>query len=106
VLGIEEMNDESTLKPGNIASIIGDMSGIQIQQSSAVSGNSNVRIQGLEGKYTQVLRDGMPLFEGYSGGFGILTIPPLDLRQVELIKGAASTLIWWWSNWRIDKSYL
>lgn len=92
VLGLEEMNEESTLKPGNIASILGDMSGIQIQQSSVTSGNSNVRIQGLDGKYTQVLRDGMPLYEGYSGGFGILTIPPLDLKQIELIKGAASTL--------------
>ena len=92
VLGIEDMNEESTLKPGNIASIIGDMSGIQIQQSSVATGNANVRIQGLEGKYTQILRDGMPLFEGYSGGFGILSIPPLDLKQIELIKGSASTL--------------
>ncbi len=92
VLGLEEMNEESTIKPGNIASILGDMSGIQVQQSSVASGNSNVRIQGLDGKYTQILRDGMPLYEGYSGGFGILTIPPLDLKQIELIKGAASTL--------------
>lgn len=92
VLGREEMDEENNIKPGNIASILGDVSGIQIQQSSAVSGNSNVRIQGLEGRYTQILRDGMPLFEGFSGGFGILQIPPLDLRQIELIKGSASTL--------------
>lgn len=92
VLGQEEMKEEAALKPGNIASILGDYSGIQIQQSSAISGNSNVRIQGLDGRYTQVLRDGMPLYEGFSGGFGILTIPPLDLRQIELIKGSASTL--------------
>jgi outer membrane receptor for ferrienterochelin and colicins len=92
VLGREEMDEENTIKPANIASILGDISGIQIQQSSAVSGNANVRIQGLEGRYTQVLRDGMPLYEGFSGGFGILSIPPLDLKQVELIKGSASTL--------------
>ena len=92
VLGNEEMNEENTIKPGNIASILGDISGIQIQQSSAVSGNANVRIQGLDGRYTQILKDGMPLFDGFSGGFGILTIPPLDLKQVELIKGSASTL--------------
>ena len=92
VLGREEMEEENTIKPGNIASILSDVSGVQIQQSSAVSGNANVRIQGLEGRYTQILRDGMPLFEGFSGGFGILTIPPLDLRQIELIKGSASTL--------------
>ncbi|MES2890732.1 MAG: TonB-dependent receptor, partial [Bacteroidota bacterium] len=92
VLGSEEMNEENVIKPGNIASILGDISGIQIQQSSAVSGNANVRIQGLDGRYTQILRDGIPLFDGFSGGFGILTIPPLDLKQVELIKGSASTL--------------
>lgn len=92
VLGKEEMDEENTIRPANIASILGDVSGIQIQQSSAVSGNANVRIQGLEGRYTQILRDGMPLFEGFAGGFGILTIPPLDLRQIELVKGSASTL--------------
>ncbi|MCB9047003.1 MAG: TonB-dependent receptor [Chitinophagales bacterium] len=92
VLGLEEMNEESGIKPGNIASILGDVSGVQIQQTSATSGNSNVRVQGLDGRYTQILRDGMPLFDGFAGGFGILTIPPLDLKQLELIKGSASTL--------------
>lgn len=92
VLGHEELSEEASIKPGNIASILGDVSGVQIQQSSATSGNSNVRIQGLDGKYTQILRDGMPLYDGFSGGFGILTIPPLDLQQIELVKGAASTL--------------
>ncbi|MFT3823386.1 MAG: TonB-dependent receptor [Chitinophagaceae bacterium] len=92
VLGQEEMNEESTIKPGNIASILGDVSGIQIQQSSATSGNANIRIQGLDGRYTQLLKDGMPLYGGYSGGFGVLSVPPLDLKQVELIKGSSSTL--------------
>ena len=92
VLGKQEMSEEVGIKPGNIASILGDVSGVQIQQSSAVSGNSNVRIQGLSGRYTQILRDGMPLYDGFSGGFGILTVPPLDLKQIELIKGSASTL--------------
>lgn len=92
VLGHEEMDEESAIKPGNIASILGDVSGIQIQQSSAVSGNANIRIQGLDGRYTQILRDGIPLYEGFSGGFGVLSIPPLDLKQIELIKGSASTL--------------
>ncbi len=92
VLGSEELGEENSIKPGNIASILGDVSGIQIQQSSAVSGNTNVRIQGLNGQYTQILRDGMPLYDGFSGGFGILQVAPLDLKQAELIKGAASTL--------------
>jgi iron complex outermembrane receptor protein/outer membrane receptor for ferrienterochelin and colicins len=92
VLGAEEMNEESTVKPATVLGIIGDISGVQIQQTSAVSGNANVRIQGLDGRYTQILRDGLPLYEGFSGGFGLMSIPPLDLKQVELIKGSASTL--------------
>ena len=92
ILGSEEMNEESTVKPATVLGIIGDLSGVQIQQTSAVSGNANVRIQGLDGRYTQILRDGLPLYEGFSGGFGLMSIPPLDLKQVELIKGSASTL--------------
>lgn len=92
ILGKEEMQEESGIKPAGIASILGDISGVQILQTSAISGNSNVRIQGLDGRYTQILKDGMPLFDGFSGGLGVLNIPPLDLQQVELIKGSASTL--------------
>ena len=92
VLGSEEVREENGIKPGNIASLLGDIAGIQIQQTSAATGNADMRIQGLQGKYTQILRDGMPLFGGYAGSFSILQIPPLDLQQIELVKGASSTL--------------
>jgi iron complex outermembrane receptor protein/outer membrane receptor for ferrienterochelin and colicins len=92
VLGSEEVKEENGIKPGNIASLLGDIAGIQIQQTSAATGNADMRIQGLQGKYTQILRDGMPLFGGYAGSFSILQIPPLDLQQIELVKGASSTL--------------
>jgi outer membrane receptor for ferrienterochelin and colicins len=92
VLGIDDMEEENSIKPASIASILGDLSVIHIQQTSAVNGSSVVRMQGLDGKYTQMLRDGLPLYEGFSGSFGILQIPPLDLKQVEIIKGSTSTL--------------
>ena len=92
ILGKDEMQEESSIKPAGVGSILGDISGVQIQQTSAISGNSNMRIQGLDGRYTQILKDGIPLFDGFSGGLGVLNIPPLDLQQVELIKGSASTL--------------
>jgi outer membrane receptor for ferrienterochelin and colicins len=92
VLGQEEMEEENMLKPGNIASILGDLSVIHIQQTSATTGNTVIRMQGLDGRYTQLLRDGLPLFDGFSGNFGVLSIPPLDLKQVEIIKGSSSTL--------------
>jgi outer membrane cobalamin receptor len=92
VLGQEEMNEEGSIKPGNIVSLLGDIAGIQMQQTSETSGNMNARIQGMNGRYTQILRDGAPLFGGYSGSFSLLQILPLDLRQIEIIKGTYSTL--------------
>ncbi|MGC4101091.1 TonB-dependent receptor [Ferruginibacter sp.] len=92
VLGSEEVGEENGIKPGNIASLLGDVAGIQIQQTSATTGNADARIQGLPGKYSQILRDGLPLFGGYSGSFSILQIPPLDLKQIEIVKGSVSTL--------------
>ncbi|HNP34106.1 MAG TPA: TonB-dependent receptor, partial [Flavobacterium sp.] len=92
VLGLEEMNEENNIKPGNIMSLLGDIAGIQMQQVSASSGNTLARIQGLNGRYTQLLKDGMPLYGGLSGNFGIMQIPPMDLKQIEIIKGSASTL--------------
>lgn len=92
VLGQEDMQEESGIKPGNVASILGDLSVIHIQNTSAVNGNNAIRMQGLDGKYTQLLRDGMPVYEGLSGNFGVLAIPPLDLKQIEIIKGSISTL--------------
>ncbi len=91
VLGEEELHEESSLKPGNIASLIGDISSVQIQQTSGMSGATAVRMQGLDGRYTLLLRDGMPAFGGLSGGFDLLRIPPLDLQRVELLKGPSST---------------
>ncbi len=92
VLGLEELEEESGLVPSNIGSLIGDLSVITIQRTSATTGNDAVRMQGLAPGYTQLLQDGLPLYGGFSGSLGVLNIPPLDLRQVEIIKGSSSTL--------------
>lgn len=88
----EELEEKGNMKPGDIRMMLNESTGIQTQQTSATSGNSSIRIQGLDGKYTQVLRDGFPLYSGFSGGLSLLQIVPLDLKQVEVIKGASSTL--------------
>ncbi|MBN8838462.1 MAG: TonB-dependent receptor plug domain-containing protein [Sphingobacteriia bacterium] len=88
----EELDEKSSMKPGDIRMLLNESTGITTQQTSAVSGTANLRIQGLDGTYTQLLKDGMPLYNGFSGGLSIMQIPPLDLKQVEFIKGSASTL--------------
>jgi len=92
VLGNEEVVEETGITPGNISKLLGETSGILVQHTSAVSGNVSFRIQGLPGKYTQLIQDGFPMYSGFSSGLSLLQIPPLNLQQVEIIKGSASTL--------------
>ena len=92
VIAGEELDEKGNMKPGDIRMLLAESTGIQTQQTSATSGSSSIRIQGLDGKYTQLIRDGFPLYAGFSGGLGLLQIAPLDLQQVEVIKGSSSTL--------------
>ena len=92
ILGAEELREKANMKPGDIRMMLNESTGIQVQQTSATSFNSSVRIQGLDGRYTQLLRDGLPVYAGFSGSLSLLQIAPLDLKQVEVVKGASSTL--------------
>ncbi|MBE9664802.1 TonB-dependent receptor [Mucilaginibacter boryungensis] len=91
-LPLEELDEKTTMRPGDIKMLLGETTGIHVQQTSAVSGSASFRIQGLDSRYTQLLQDGMPLYAGFSGSLSLLQISPLNLRQVEFIKGSASTL--------------
>ncbi len=88
----EELDEKGTMRPGDIKMLLGETTGIQVQQTSAVSSTANYKIQGLDSRYTQLLKDGMPLYQGFSGGLSLLQISALDLKQVEFIKGSTSTL--------------
>lgn len=88
----EELEEKSNMRSGDIRVLLSESTGIQTQQTSATSANASIRIQGLDGRYTQILKDGFPVFAGAASGLGLLQTPPLDLKQVEVIKGSASTL--------------
>jgi outer membrane receptor for ferrienterochelin and colicins len=92
VLGTEDMEEETSMHPSNVAMLLSEASGIQTQQTSTSSGNVQIRILGLDGEYTQLLEDGFPMYSGFSNGLSVMQIPPLDLSQVELIKGSSSSL--------------
>ncbi|WP_316832788.1 TonB-dependent receptor [Pedobacter aquatilis] len=89
---LEEIDEKSNMRPANVSMILHESTGISVQQTSATSGNASIRIQGLDGRYTQLLKDGYASFGNFANGLSILEIPPLDLAQVEIIKGPASTL--------------
>lgn len=85
----EEIDEKINMRPANVSMVLNESTGIKVQQTSATSSTQSVRIQGLDGRYTQILKDGFPSYGGFSGSLSLLEIPPLDLRQVEIIKGPA-----------------
>ncbi len=88
----EEVQEKIAMAPGDVSMLLAETNGLRVQTTSPSLGGASVRIQGLSGRYTQVLSDGLPLYGAQSGSVGILQIPPMDLQQVEVIKGVASAL--------------
>ncbi len=87
----EEVAEKSNMRSSNVSMILNESTGIKVQQTSAASYSQSIRIQGLDGRYTQILKDGFPAFGGFSGSMSLLDILPLDLKQVEIIKGPSAT---------------
>ena len=92
VLGQEEIDEKTMMTPGDIVMMLNEMGGLRVQSTSPSLGAASVRIQGMRGRYTAFLGDGLPLFGQQGGGLGLLQIPPVDLGQVEVIKGVSSAL--------------
>lgn len=91
VLVREEIEEKMLMTPGDIVMMLNEMGGMRVQATSPSLGAASVRVQGMKGRYTRFLSDGLPLF-GDVGGLGLLQIPPMDLGQVEVIKGTASSM--------------
>jgi len=92
VVGREEIEEKLLMTPGDIAMLLNETSGIRLQPTSPALGAASVRVQGLPGRFTAVLTDGLPINGTQVASLGLLQIPPMDLQQVEVIKGAASAL--------------
>jgi outer membrane receptor for ferrienterochelin and colicins len=92
VLQREEIEEKMMMTPGDIVMLLNEMGGMRVQTTSPSLGAASVRVQGMLGRYTSFLADGLPLFGQQGAGLGLLQIPPIDLGQVEVIKGNASAL--------------
>ena len=69
-----------------------NVNGVRPQLNCSVCNTGDIHINGLEGPYTFVLIDGMPLVSGLSTVYGLTGIPQALIERVEIVKGPASTL--------------
>src|SRR5512134_346788 len=92
VVDREDIEEKALMTPGSVAMLLGETTGLRVQTTAPTTGAANVRIQGLRGRYSLLLSDGLPLYGAEGGSLSLLQVPPLDLGQVEIVKGAASAL--------------
>ncbi len=71
---------------------IGMVNGVQPQLNCNVCNTGDIHINGMEGPYTMILIDGMPIVSGLSTVYGLSGIPNSLVERIEVVKGPASSL--------------
>ncbi len=90
-----EVYSETFFKKNPTPSVFESMqnvNGVRPQLNCNVCNTGDIHINGLEGPYTFVLIDGMPIVSGLSTVYGLTGIPQALIERVEVVKGPASTL--------------
>lgn len=87
--------DERTFEVTNATSLAGGLNfqpGVRVENNCQNCGFQQVRINGLEGPYTQILVDSRPIFSALTGVYGLEQIPANMIERVEIMRGGGSAL--------------
>ncbi len=76
----------------NVVEALQTVNGVQEQVNCAVCGTNDIQINGMDGPYTLVLIDGMPIVSALASVYGFNGIPNSLIERIEIIKGPASSL--------------
>jgi outer membrane receptor for ferrienterochelin and colicins len=76
----------------NIYEALQNVNGVRPQLNCQVCNTGDIHINGLEGPYTMVLLDGMPIVSSLSSVYGLSGIPNSLVERIEIVKGPASSL--------------
>lgn len=76
----------------NLMDAVGRVNGLYQQVDCGVCYTNNIRINGMEGPYTAVLIDGMPIMGALASVYGLNGIHPSTVERLEILKGPQSTL--------------
>ena len=82
---------ESTTS-NTIADVLGFQTGLRIEETCSNCGVPQIRINGLEGQYTQILMDSRPIFSSLASVYGLEQLPTGMVDRIEVIRGGGSAL--------------
>ena len=66
--------------------------GLRVENNCGNCGTTQLRINGLEGQYSQILIDSRPVFSSLAGVYGLEQLPVSMIERVEVIRGGGSAL--------------
>jgi outer membrane receptor for ferrienterochelin and colicins len=84
--------DISKKAPANLADTLYQTTGVRVENDCQNCNFTQVRINGMEGKYTQILIDSSPVVSAMTGVYGLEQIPAEMLDRIEIVKGGGSAL--------------
>ena len=76
----------------NLFDAVGMINGVQPQMNCNICNTGDIHINGMEGPYTLILIDGMPIVSSLSTVYGLNGIPNSMVERIEVVKGPASSL--------------
>lgn len=78
--------------PVNFMEAVSSINGVEQQIECSICNASNISLQGMPGRYTQVLINGMPQFSSLGQMYTYMQLPANFIEQIEIIKGSKSSL--------------
>jgi len=89
VVGKAEMEKKNA---ANLADAIDNTTGVRVENNCQNCGFNQVRLNGLDGHYSQILIDGKGVYSSLAGVYGLEHIPVQMIERVEIVKGGGSSL--------------
>ncbi|MBN2199126.1 MAG: TonB-dependent receptor [Candidatus Aminicenantes bacterium] len=89
IISSEDMTRKTA---SNLADALHQTTGVRVENDCQNCNFTQVRINGLEGKYTQILIDSSPVVSAMTGVYGLEQIPSEMLERIEIVKGGGSVL--------------
>ncbi|MEG1521507.1 MAG: TonB-dependent receptor [Bacteroidales bacterium] len=92
LVNVVDMQTFENANACNLAQGLNFQPGVRVENNCQNCGYQQVRINGLEGPYTQILIDSRPIFNALSGVYGLEQIPANMIERVEVMRGGGSAL--------------
>ena len=81
-----------TVSSSNLSETMNFLPGLRLETNCSNCGMTQLRINGLEGQYSQILMDGRPIFSSLATVYGIEQLPVSMIERVEVVRGGGSAL--------------